>query len=62
MVMALHLRTTTLQICAVKRALAGIKDDWGWHQLMWRAMMSDNSWDRSAQDYINVYNDTLNWA
>ena len=29
---------------------------------MWRAMMSDNSWDRSAQDYINVYNDTLNWA
>lgn len=47
---------------AVKRALAGIKDDWGWHQLMWRAMMSDNSWDRSAQDYINVYNDTLNWA
>lgn len=46
---------------AVKRALAGINDDWGWHQLMWRAMMSDNSWDRSAQDYINVYNDTLNW-
>ena len=46
---------------AVKRALAGINDDWGWHQLMWRAMMSDNSWDKSAQDYINVYNDTLNW-
>ena len=47
---------------AVRRALWGIQDDQGWHQLMWRAMMSDNSWDRSAQDYINVYSDTLNWA
>ena len=47
---------------AVRRALWGIQDDKGWHQLMWRAMMSDNSWDRSAQDYINLYNDTLKWA
>ena len=47
---------------AVRRALWGIQDDQGWHQLMWRAMMSDNSWDRSAQDYINLYNDTLKWA
>ncbi|MGN1051055.1 MAG: glycogen synthase [Acutalibacteraceae bacterium] len=46
---------------AVKRALQGIQNDWGWHQLMWRAMMSDNSWARSAQDYLNVYYDTLNW-
>ena len=46
---------------AVRRALWGIQDNQGWHQLMWRAMMSDNSWDRSAQDYINVYSDTLNW-
>ena len=46
---------------AVKRALAGIYDNEGWHQLMWRAMMSDNSWERSAQDYINVYEDTMNW-
>ena len=46
---------------AVKRALAGICDNEGWHQLMWRAMMSDNSWERSAQDYINVYEDTMNW-
>ena len=28
---------------------------------MWRAMMSDNSWERSAQDYINVYEDTMHW-
>ena len=47
---------------AVRRALWGIQDDQGWHQLMWRAMMSDNSWERSAQDYINLYNDTLKWA
>ncbi len=46
---------------AVKRALAGIYDNEGWHQLMWRAMMSDNSWERSAQDYINVYEDTMHW-
>jgi starch synthase len=46
---------------AVRRALWGIQDNEGWHKLMWRAMMSDNSWERSAQDYINVYADTLNW-
>ena len=53
---------TADMVNAVRRALWGIHDDAGWHQLMWRAMMSDNSWDRSANDYINVYNDTLNWA
>ena len=47
---------------AVRRALWGIRDAGGWKQLMWRAMMSDNSWERSAQDYINLYNDTLKWA
>ena len=54
--------TTDDMLHAVRRALNGINDDSGWHQLMWRAMMSDNSWDRSAQDYINLYNDTLTWA
>ena len=53
---------TADMVLAVRRALWGIRDDKGWHQLMWRAMMSDNSWDRSAQDYINLYNDTLKWA
>jgi len=47
---------------AVRRALWGIQDDQGWHSLMWRAMMSNNSWDRSANDYIVVYEDTLRWA
>ncbi|MBQ4105719.1 MAG: glycogen synthase [Clostridia bacterium] len=54
--------TTDDMIHAVKRALWGIQDDYGWHQLMWRAMMSNNSWDRSADDYIVVYGDTMNWA
>ena len=31
----------------------------GWVKLIWRAMTSDYSWDRSANDYINVYNDAL---
>ena len=47
---------------AVRRALAGICDNAGWHQLMWRAMMSNNSWERSANDYIVVYEDTMRWA
>ena len=47
---------------ALRRALWGIQDDHGWHSLMWRAMMSNNSWDRSASDYIVVYEDTLRWA
>ncbi len=47
---------------ALRRALWGIQDEAGWKSLMWRAMMSNNSWDRSANDYIVVYEDTLNWA
>ena len=46
---------------AVRRALQGYRDHEGWKQLMDRAMKCDNSWSRSADDYINVYRDTLNW-
>ena len=52
---------TADMVSAVRRSLWGFKDTNGWQQLMWRAMMSDNSWEKSAQDYINVYNDTLHW-
>ncbi len=34
---------TADMVNAVRRASWGIHDDAGWHQLMWRAMMSDNS-------------------
>lgn len=46
---------------AVRRSLQGYRDHDGWKQLVERAMKSDNSWSRSADDYINVYRDTLNW-
>lgn len=52
---------TADMIACIRRALWGIQNDSGWHQLMWRAMMSDNTWERSANDYIVVYSDTLNW-
>lgn len=45
---------------ALKRAINGYWNKDGWSQLVKRAMWSDNSWARSAQDYLNVYNDTVN--
>lgn len=49
-------------VTAIRRAIAGYWDRPGWKTLVLRAMNSDNSWDRSAQDYINVYRDTVdNW-
>lgn len=49
-------------VCALKRAIGGYWDRDGWKSLVYRAMTSDNSWSRSAQDYINVYADTIdNW-
>lgn len=49
-------------VCALKRAINGYWDREGWKKLMYRAMTSDNSWARSANDYINVYADTIdNW-
>ncbi len=45
---------------AVKRAVNGYWNRDGWKKLMHRCMMSDNSWARSANDYINVYSDTIN--
>lgn len=49
-------------VCALKRAIAGYWNRDGWHKLVVRAMKCDNSWERSAEDYINVYRDTIeNW-
>ncbi len=48
---------------AVSRAINGYWNREGWVNLMQRAMSSDNSWARSANDYINVYSDTIdNWS
>lgn len=48
-------------IGALKRAIWGYWNREGWRTLIRRAMLSDNSWNRSAGDYANVYNDTVNW-
>ncbi len=48
---------------AVKRAIGGYWNRDGWSQLVRRAMQSDNSWARSAGDYLNVYQDTVDhWS
>lgn len=47
---------------ALRRAINGYWNREGWGYLVRRAMTSDNSWNRSANDYINVYRDTIdNW-
>ena len=47
---------------ALRRAINGYWNRDGWRTLVYRAMTSDNSWGRSANDYMNVYQDTIdNW-
>ncbi len=41
---------------AITRALEGYKNQNGWQTLMIRAMNEDNSFNKSAQEYINLYN------
>lgn len=40
---------------AVWRALAGYSDTEGWNTLVLRAMNCDNSWKRSAGEYLKIY-------
>ena len=44
---------------AVKRALEGYKNKEGWNILVKRAMQSDNSWGKSANEYIRLYRNML---
>ncbi len=44
---------------AIHRALDGYANRDGWKVLMERAMKCDNSWGRSANDYIRLYRDLL---
>jgi starch synthase len=44
---------------AIKRAVAGYEDKKGWPILVKRAMDSDNSWGKSANDYIKMYKEIL---
>jgi starch synthase len=40
---------------AIRRALAIYSDPVQWRALMIRAMSQDWSWDRSAQEYMQLY-------
>ena len=42
-------------INSVYRAVEGYKNKEGWGLLVNRAMLEDNSWDKSAQKYIDIY-------
>jgi starch synthase len=44
---------------AIKRAVEGYQDKEGWAILVKRAMDSDNSWGKSANDYIKMYKEVL---
>ena len=44
---------------AIRRAVEGYQDKEGWAILVKRAMDSDNSWGKSANDYIKMYKEVL---
>ena len=44
---------------AIKRAVEGYQDKDGWAILVKRAMESDNSWGKSANEYIRMYKEVL---
>ena len=44
---------------AIRRAVEGYQDKDGWAILVKRAMDSDNSWGKSANDYIRMYKEVL---
>lgn len=45
---------------AIRRAIAGYWQHDGWEVLIKRAMSCDNSWARSATEYINLYREVIN--
>jgi starch synthase len=40
---------------AIERALAAFKDERGWRALQLAGMAQDHSWDRSAREYVKIY-------
>ncbi len=44
----------------IRRAIAGYWQRDGWRILVERAMNSDNSWTKSATEYINLYKEVIN--
>ena len=44
---------------ALEQALAVYSDKKMWNKLVKNAMLKDNSWDKSAQDYMALYKKTV---
>ena len=44
---------------AIRRALAGYANKEGWQKLVERALKCDNSWGRSAREYISLYEELM---
>ncbi|MBO5410271.1 MAG: glycosyltransferase, partial [Clostridia bacterium] len=44
---------------AIRRALAAYADEAAWKKLVARALKCDNSWGRSAREYIKLYQSLL---
>jgi starch synthase len=47
-------------INAVYRALGGYSNHYGWNILVERAMNCDNTWNKSAKQYLNLYKELMN--
>ena len=52
--------TADMLNCVI-RALHAYENKEGWQILTERAMRCDNSWDKSAEEYIKLYQETLTW-
>jgi len=46
-------------LATIHRAVQGYQNKDGWRQLVERAMNSDNSWNKSANEYIKLYKELL---
>lgn len=44
---------------AIQRALSLYEKKEKWNELVYRAMISNNSWEKSAKEYISIYNELL---
>ncbi len=51
--------TSKALLSAIKRALEYYSHKEAWAQLTWRAMSIEYSWEKSAREYLKVYQDTM---
>ena len=51
--------TAAALLAALRRALAAFSDKRGWRALQSTGMRQDNSWDRSAREYVKIYERVL---